>query len=116
MGSREAKVADFDSALGVNKKVSWLDVSVDHVGGVHEVHGAEHAVDDGDHVVLRELELRHRLENFFHVSLHEFHDDEDGAHAMLALWGDDVEDLGGEVVVLHLSELSQDLDLANDLL
>jgi hypothetical protein len=47
-------------------------------------------------VVLRELKLRHRLEDFFHVSLHEFHDDENGNHVVLALWLDDVEDLGGE--------------------
>jgi len=67
-------------------------------------------------VVLRELKLRHRLEDFFHVSLHEFHHDEDGSHVVLTLWGDDVEDLGGKGVVLHLSELPQDLDLTNNLL
>lgn len=67
-------------------------------------------------MVLRELKLRHRLEDFFHVSLHEFHDDENGNHVVLALWLDDVEDLGGEGVVLHLSELSEDLDLTNNFL
>ena len=67
-------------------------------------------------MVLRELKLGHRLEDFLHISLHKFHHDEDGSHVVLALWLDDVEDLGGEGVVLHLSELPEDLDLTDNFL
>lgn len=89
---------------------------MDDICGVHEVHRAKHAIDDRDHVVLRELKLGHRLEDFFHVSLHKFHHDEDGSHVVLTLWGNDIEDLGGEKVIVHLSELPQDLYLTNNLL
>lgn len=65
-------------------------------------------------MVLRELELWHGLEDLLHISLHELHNDKDAI--ALVLWSDDIEDLGGEAVVLHFSELSQDLNLANDLL
>jgi hypothetical protein len=86
---------------------------MDDIGSVHEVHRTEHAVDDGDHVILGELKLWHRLEDLLHISLHELHDDKDIGNVG-TLWGNDVEDFGGEAVVLHLGELPQDLDLAND--
>lgn len=46
LGSRKTKITDLYLALSVHKEVSWLDVSVDDICGVHEVHRAEHAVDD----------------------------------------------------------------------
>lgn len=67
-------------------------------------------------MVLCELQLWHRLEDFFHVGLHEFHHDEDVVEVVQALWRDDVVDFGGEAVVLHLSELAKNLDLAHDFL
>lgn len=48
--------------------------------------------------------------------MHEFHDDEDVVEIVHALWSNNVEDLGGVVVVLHLGELSQDLDFTYYLL
>jgi len=48
--------------------------------------------------------------------LHELHDDENVAQGVGALRSHDIEDLGGEAVVLHLSELPQDLDLTHNFL
>jgi hypothetical protein len=45
--------------------------------------------------------------------LHEFHDKEDVAQVVQVLWSDDVVDLGGEAVVLHLAELPKNLDFSD---
>jgi len=81
---------------------------------VHEVQRAEHTVDKLQHVALGEFKFWHRLENFLEVRLHVIHHDEDVVEVFELGGGDDVEDLGGEVVVLHLAELPQDLDLSDD--
>lgn len=69
--SRKSEITDFNVAVGIDQKIGWLDVSVDDVSRVHEVHGTKHAVDHGYHVLFGELELWHGLEDLFHVSLHE---------------------------------------------
>ena len=66
-------------------------------------------------MVLGELQLGHRLEDFLHIGLHELHHDEDIIEVFHVFWSYNVIDLGGEAVVLHLSELAKNLDLANDL-
>jgi hypothetical protein len=48
--------------------------------------------------------------------LHELHHDEYVVEAVVVLWSNNVKDLGGEAVVLHLSELAKDLDLSHNLL
>jgi hypothetical protein len=65
-------------------------------------------------VFLGEIQLGHRLEDFLQVGLHVLHHDEDIVEIIRVLWSNDVKDLGGEAVVLHLSKLAKDLDLAHD--
>ncbi len=61
-----------------------------------------------------EIQLGHRLEDFLQISLHVLHHDEDIVEIIRVLWGNNVKDLGSEAVVLHLSKLAKDLDLAHD--
>lgn len=89
---------------------------MDDVSRVHKVDGAKHAVDHGDHVLFGELKLWHGLEYLFHVGLHELKHDKDVAEILDLLGGNHIKDFGGELVVWHLSELTEDLDLTNDLL
>ena len=116
MRPREPKVTDLDSAVGIDQQVRWLDVSVHNVGRVHEVEGAQQAVDDLHHVILRELQLGHRLEDLLQVGLHELHNDEDVAQIVRALGSDDVVNLGRVAVALHLAQLAKNLNLSEDLL
>ena len=67
-------------------------------------------------MVLRELHLRHGLEDFFDVGLHELHHEEYVSDIAEILWCHNIENSGGELVALHLGELSQYLNLSNDFL
>lgn len=89
---------------------------MDNVGRVHEVHGAEHAVEDGDHVVLGEVQFWDGLEHLLHVCLDKLHDDEKVGFTVALSGGDDIIDLGHVLVVWHLGEVSEDLDFPDNLL
>jgi hypothetical protein len=56
-GAGEAKVADLQVEVSVDEEVGRLEVAVDHVGGVHEVHAAEELVEEPAAVLVRQLVL-----------------------------------------------------------
>lgn len=80
---------------------------------MQEVEGAKEVVQNRDHMALCKLKLFHWLENFLEISLHVLHYDEDKAH--ISIWRSDyIKYLGSELVVGHLRELSENLDLSYD--
>jgi hypothetical protein len=66
---------------------------------MHEVQGAEEAVEDGDHVVFGEIELLNGLEDLFEIGLHVLHHDEDVREIVWVRRSDDVKNFGGELTV-----------------
>ena len=77
---------------------------------MHEVQGAEEAVEDRDHVVFWEVELLNGLENLFEIGLHVLHHNEDVREVVWVRRGDDVKNFCGELVVGHLCKLSENLN------
>lgn len=114
--SSETKVANFHIAIGVDQQVCRLDVAVQDVGSMHEVHGTEEVVQQLEQVILCELNLRHRLENLLDVCLHELQHEENVGQIVQVLWSDDIKDFGRKLVTWHLGELAEDLNFSDDLL
>lgn len=54
VAAREAEVADFELAVGVDEEVAGLEVAVEDVGGVDVFEAAEGLVDEGLEVGVRE--------------------------------------------------------------
>lgn len=65
----QTKVANLEIAVGVQKKVGRLEITVQDVGGVHRLQGAEGLINEVLAVVVRQVL---RADNAVHVRLHEF--------------------------------------------
>lgn len=65
----QTKIANLEITVGVQKEVRRLEITVQNVGGVHSLEGAEGLVDEILAVVVREVL---RADNAMHIRLHEF--------------------------------------------
>lgn len=106
-GSREAEIAELNVAVLVHQDVRGLDVTVNDVGRVEELHGKQAVVQDYHHVVGVQLGLLFQVEQIFEISPKVLHDDENAQIfvVLLRLWNYQVEDLRGAIEVdllLHL--------------
>ena len=103
-----------------DEDVRGLDVAVDDVGRVQELHGQQAVVQDDHHVVGVQLRLLFQVEQIFQVGAKIFHHDENAQliSVLFCVRDEQVEDLRGaeEVdLLLHCRELPQDLYLSDDL-
>ena len=67
-------------------------------------------------MVFVKLDTLRRIENFLQVLVNVFHYQKHVAELFNLVGGNDIEQLGGEDVVLHGRELPQNLDFAYDFL
>lgn len=65
----ESKVADFEIAIGIQKKIRGLEVTMEDVCGVHGLQGTESLVNEVLAMVVRELLSSN---DTVHIRLHEF--------------------------------------------
>lgn len=118
-GPGEAKVADFDPALGVDQDVVGLQVSVHNAWAVDKVNGTKQVIHYCHNVVLWEADALRLIKHIVQAALDAFEDNEDvlfdarGWDCPVVSWlfikqiGHDVEDLGCKYVIVVFSKLSQ---------
>jgi hypothetical protein len=89
---------------------------VHDIGGMHEVERAQQVINDLNNMNFFQRNLWNRAKYFFHVSLHIFHDNKQVVKCHGVFRDDYVVDFNGEMIILHLSEMTHNLDFSDDFL
>jgi hypothetical protein len=63
----EAEIANLKVAIGIEKQVGWLEISVEYVCGVHSLEGTEGLVDEVLAMVIRQILCTN---NTVHIGFH----------------------------------------------
>ena len=81
--SCEAKVANFYSALVINKNIGWLEVSMDEIHRVTIAHSHQNVIDYYYSVSLLEVRFTYSSYKFFKIAIFLYlHDQEDVGQAI----------------------------------
>ena len=97
----KAKIANLDMAVFIDEDVGWLDIAVNDVGRVEELHSLQAVVQDHLHMVLVQLWLLFHVKQIFQTGAKMLHNDKNTKFIFVLcwLWDDDVEDVRGAVEV-----------------
>lgn len=104
-GSSEAKVADLNTALVGEENIAWLEVAMDYICSVKEIHGTQKIVKDNFCVLHVKWDIFVVIENLGQVLIYVTHHEEDTLWVLLLvvlLWDDDIEELDSEDVIFHV--------------
>jgi hypothetical protein len=88
-GTRKTEIADFEIAVGVEKKVGGFEISVKDIGGVESFEGSESLIDEILAVVVGEFLCAN---DTVHIRLHQLLNEVDFAEALVVARLLDIED------------------------